>query len=174
MVDAERGGELRVAFDVVGPLRPCGTALAITIARFENQHVFANSRVHEHRAGEHRATVPTATAIAVEFEVAFLQTERADQLPYHLAFRLPVVERNHAIDVLDLQPGIRDRLEACLGGEAQGRDSRFTRERGPANPDDRSFVFERLLRHGYLSVLYVCSSNCLYLCVGHFELSEKS
>ena len=92
MVDAERGGELRIALDVVGPLRPRGASLAITIARFENQDVLADPRVHEHGAGKHRAAVPTAAAIAVEFEVAFLQTERADQLPHHLAFRLPVVK----------------------------------------------------------------------------------
>ena len=92
MMDAERRGELRVALDVVGPLRPRGASLAITIARFENQDVFANARVHEHRAGEHRAAVPTAAAVAVEFEVAFLQAERADQFAHHLAFRLPVVK----------------------------------------------------------------------------------
>src|SRR5438552_19203101 len=126
MVDAERGGELRVALDVVGPLSARGSPLAITIARFENQDILADPRVHEHGAREHRAAVPTAAAVAVEFEVAFLQTERADQFPHHLAFRLPVVERNHSIDVLDLQPRIRDRLEVCLSGEAYRRDSGFT------------------------------------------------
>src|SRR5687768_2851368 len=94
MVDAERGGELRVALDVVGPLPARGASLAITIARFENQHVLADPRVYEHRAGEHRTAVPTAAAVAVEFEVAFLETERANQFPHHLAFRLPVVEGN--------------------------------------------------------------------------------
>ena len=92
MMDAERGGELRIALHVIGALCPRGTALAITIARFENQYVLADARVHQHRAGEHRAAVPTAAAVAVEFEVAFLEAERADQFPHHLAFRLPVVK----------------------------------------------------------------------------------
>jgi len=95
-----------------------GASLAVTIARFENQHVLADPRVYEHRAGKHRTAVPTAAAVAVEFEVAFLEPQRANQFSYHLAFRLPVVEGNHSIDVLHLQPRIRDRLEACLGGEA--------------------------------------------------------
>ncbi len=92
MVDAERRGELRIALHVIGSLCPRSTALAITIARFENQYIFADARMHEHRAGEHCAAVPTAAAVALELEVAFLQTERTDQFPYHLAFRLPVVK----------------------------------------------------------------------------------
>ncbi len=42
MMDAERSGELRVALDVVGPLRARGASLAITITRFENQYVLAD------------------------------------------------------------------------------------------------------------------------------------
>ena len=91
-MDAERSGELRIALHVVGALCPRSAALAVTIARFENQYVLADARVHQHRAGEHRAAVPTAAAIAVEFEVAFLETEGTDQFPHHLAFRLPVVK----------------------------------------------------------------------------------
>src|SRR6476660_1467541 len=37
MVDAERGGELGVAFDVVGTLRARRASLAVAIARFEDQ-----------------------------------------------------------------------------------------------------------------------------------------
>ena len=42
MVNAERSGELRIALDVVGPLRSCGASLAITIARLENQYVLTD------------------------------------------------------------------------------------------------------------------------------------
>jgi hypothetical protein len=47
MVDAERGGELRIALHSVGPLCPSGASLAITIARLENQYVFADSRMYD-------------------------------------------------------------------------------------------------------------------------------
>src|SRR5215470_10150466 len=77
MMDTERSGKLRITLDVVGPLRPGGAALAITIACFENQYVLADPGVYKHRAGKHRAAVPTAAAIAIKFEVAFLQAKRA-------------------------------------------------------------------------------------------------
>ena len=147
VMDAERRGPLRIALDVVGPLGARGASLAVAVARLENQDVLADPRVHEHGAGKHRAAVPAAAAVAIELKVAFLEAQRTDQFADHLTFRLAVVKRNHAIDILDLQPGVGDRLEARLSGERQGRDSGFARERGPAKPDNRRLIFDRLLRH---------------------------
>src|SRR3954469_1515075 len=110
MMNTKGCGELGIALDVVGPLRPRRSPLAIAIARLENQYVFANPRVHKHRAGEHGAAVPTAATVAVKFKIAFLETECTDQFPDHLTFRLAVVERYDSIDVLNVKSGIGDGL----------------------------------------------------------------
>ena len=134
---AERHEPLAGPFGQAGA---AGTARAAAVERAEDEDVLAQPRIDGHRGGGNERARRRSAVRIEHLKVARLQPERVVELVRIDRIGEVILVGHDAVDVVNGEPGVGDRVQACFGREVDhARPGRF-RKRRPADAGDGRLI----------------------------------